>query len=87
MSFGKILFLLFLIIVWYIIKFISLIYHFKDIAEKPFLCPNCGEEFYVSWARLMFLPNFPLAFKKEMRLKCPHCKKRGMCKWQSEEDF
>ena len=52
----------------------------KEIAEKPFVCPNCGKEFYKKWNRLYFNGFTPKLTNKAI-LKCPHCKERDACRW------
>lgn len=52
----------------------------KEIAEKPFICPNCGKEFYKKWNQLYFNAFDPRLTKKSI-LKCPHCKTRDACRW------
>ena len=55
----------------------------KEIAEKPFVCPNCGGEFHVKWKRLWFKNCYALdgGFSNKAVLKCPHCKERDACRW------
>ena len=52
----------------------------KEIAEKPFICPNCGKEFHKKWNQLYF-SGFSLELTNKARLKCPHCKERDACRW------
>lgn len=52
----------------------------KEIAEKPFICPNCGKEFYKKWNQLYFNA-FDSRLTKKAILKCPHCKTRDACRW------
>ncbi len=52
----------------------------KEIAEKPFVCPNCGKEFYKKWSQLYF-HGFDPRLTNKARLKCPHCKERDACRW------
>ena len=52
----------------------------KEIAEKPFVCPNCGKEFYKKWNQLYFSSFTPKLTNKAI-LKCPHCKERDACRW------
>ena len=52
----------------------------KEIAEKPFVCPNCGKEFYKKWNQLYFNGFTPRLTNKAI-LKCPHCKERDACRW------
>ena len=87
MPFGAILIVILLGIAIFAATCIARYNKCEDIADSPFKCPNCDEEFKVSWARIMFTPNVSLVFNKRMRLKCPHCKMTDMCKWQSEFDL
>ena len=58
----------------FIIHFPELLYHMcvdinavdkcKEIAEKPFVCPNCGGEFHVKWKRLWFKKGYRRVQKK-----------------------
>ena len=52
----------------------------KEIAEKPFICPNCGKEFYKKWNQLYFNGFDPRLTNKAI-LKCPHCNQRDACRW------
>ena len=52
----------------------------KEIAEKPFICPNCGKEFYKKWNQLYF-NGFDPKYAKKAILKCPHCKEKDACRW------
>lgn len=52
----------------------------KEIAEKPFVCPNCGKEFYKKWGQLYFNAFTPKLTNKAI-LKCPHCKVTDACRW------
>ncbi len=52
----------------------------NEIAEKPFICPNCGKEFYKKWNQLYF-NGFDPKYAKKAILKCPHCKERDACRW------
>ena len=87
MTFGVILIVILLGIVLFIARCIARYSKCEDIADKPFKCPNCDEEFKVSWARIMFTPNVSLVFNKRLRLKCHHFKTTDLCKWQSEVDL
>ena len=52
----------------------------KEIAEKPFICPNCGKDFYKKWNQLYFNGFDPRLTNKAI-LKCPHCKEKDACRW------
>ena len=55
----------------------------KEFAKKPFVCPNCGNTFRVSWQRLFFrlLPLFAI---RKAPLKCVHCDRKDLCRWKEE---
>ena len=58
----------------------------RDSAQS-FSCPNCGKKFRLTWKQL--IPgNLQRHFRKNYRIvRCPHCKKKDMCKCQSSEDI
>lgn len=51
----------------------------EEITDKPFVCPNCGHEFYVSWYRMWFKKNSVYLWNSA-RLRCPNCGSKDMCK-------
>lgn len=53
----------------------------KEYAEKPFVCPNCGETFYVKWYHLWNGRECTLVVSEKAKVKCPHCKQTDMCRW------
>ena len=55
----------------------------KEIAEKPFVCPNCGGEFHINWKHLWFKNGYALegGLSNKAVLKCPHCKEKDACRW------
>ena len=55
----------------------------KEFAKKPFVCPNCGNTFRVSWQRLFF-NLIPLLAIKKAPLKCVHCERKDLCRWKEE---
>ena len=57
----------------------------KNYAEKPFVCPNCGEIFSVRWQNLWWYRNYTLIMNGKAKLKCPKCKVSDMCRWTGEE--
>lgn len=67
-------------LLFYLFVDISDIDKVKEIAEKPFICPNCGKEFYKKWNRLYF-NGFTPKLTNKARLKCPHCKETDFCRW------
>ena len=59
---------------------------FNEIASKPFVCPNCGQEFYAKWRRLWFKGAGLLTnTTNKAQLKCPHCKETDACRWTGME--
>ena len=67
-------------LLWYLCTDIDAVAYCKEIAEKPFICPNCGKEFHVKWNRLWFTGG-TLGFSNKVQLKCPHCKVTDACRW------
>ena len=67
---------------------LCLIHHtykrFQEYVETPFVCPNCGKTFYAKWYHLYFGRNVTLEMVKKVKLKCPHCKERDMCRWMKD---
>ncbi|MBQ7939945.1 MAG: hypothetical protein IJ281_06180 [Clostridia bacterium] len=55
----------------------------KEFAQKPFVCPNCGNTFRVSWQRLFF-KLLPLLAIRKAPLKCVHCDRKDLCRWKEE---
>ena len=55
----------------------------KEFAQKPFVCPNCGNTFRVSWQRLFF-KIIPLLAIRKAPLKCVHCDRKDLCRWKEE---
>lgn len=55
----------------------------KEFAQKPFVCPNCGNTFRVSWQRLLF-HLIPLLAIRKAPLKCVHCDRKDLCRWKEE---
>lgn len=50
----------------------------KDIADKGFVCPNCGKEFSPKWQSLYY--KLPSVYTYNVaKLRCPACKERDMC--------
>ena len=56
-------------------------HEYKDTAEKPFVCPNCGSEFHKKWYHLLFHRYNTIRAFGKANLKCPHCKVTDMCRW------
>lgn len=55
---------------------------YREIASKPFVCPNCGQEFYAKWRRLWFKGAGLLYHSSnKAQLKCSHCKVTDACRW------
>ena len=49
-----------------------------SLADKPFVCPNCGHRFYVKWYQLIFR-QFSVYTYNKANFKCPCCKMHDMC--------
>lgn len=72
------------VIIGFMIKNLPLIYEMKDISDTPFVCSNCGKNFYIKWYRFTF--NLPRYYTyHSIKCKCPHCKKVDMCKHSDNE--
>lgn len=72
-----------------IIDFIFDILHInrcREYVTRPFVCPNCGHEFYTRWYRLWFLREWTMVACKKAKLKCPSCGEKDMCRWTGEWD-
>ena len=52
----------------------------RSITSKPFVCPNCGQIFYVKWYQLLFFKAIPIYLYQSAKLKCPGCGIRDMCR-------
>lgn len=50
----------------------------QEITDKPFTCPNCGNEFYVNWYKMWF-KRHAVYLWKSAKLKCPNCGITDMC--------
>ena len=65
--------------VWFIIRrVLPAYYRLSEMAEKPFVCPNCGHRIYVKWYKLIF-KEFSIHVNNNVLLKCPKCKIKDMC--------
>lgn len=53
----------------------------QEIADKPFICPNCGHKFYVNWYQ-MFFKRMSVYTYKNANLKCPACGVTDMCRYE-----
>ena len=50
-----------------------------DIAAKNlFVCQSCGKELYPRWHEMVF-GRWTLYGRGEVKLRCPHCKKKEWC--------
>ena len=54
---------------------------YKKIVKKPFVCPNCGQEFYKKWYHLWLTGFSESGISNKAKLKCPHCKETDACRW------
>ena len=70
-------------ILWATMGIAFTIHKCKEYAEKPFVCPNCGNSFPVRPARLLW-GIIPLLAIKKSPLKCPHCDRTDLCRWKEE---
>ena len=56
----------------------------KEYAKKPFVCPNCGKNFFTKWYSLWFNREMTLVMTEKAKLRCPHCQQTDFCKWMSD---
>ena len=68
-----------------IILFFTSIEKYKSYAQKPFICPNCGEQIVAKWYNFLFWRWSAFYANRTLKLKCLHCKQVDMCKWTSDE--
>ena len=73
--------------IWDIIRWDYWIKEYKSTVEKPFMCPNCGKEFYKKWYHLLFHRYNTIRTFGKANLKCPHCKTRDACRWTGMDRF
>ena len=52
------------------------------ITSKPFVCPHCGQVFYVKWYQLLFFKPISIYLYQCAKFKCPGCGIRDMCRHQ-----
>lgn len=55
-----------------------------NYSEEEFVCPHCDKRFYTKWYKLMLSPCRLKMFRYTARLRCPACKKTGIC-WIPDE--
>ncbi len=54
------------------------IHEFEEIAEKTFVCSNCGHRFHVKKSQIFYKWKLIYLYKG-IPLKCPACKSRDFC--------
>jgi len=57
---------------------------FQEIANRPFICPNCGHRFYAKWYQIGRPLQASVYATGKAMLKCPECKEKDLCKWDSD---
>lgn len=72
------------IVLWRLLSFSNRIKSVKEYAQKPFVCPNCGEHFHVKWYKLFLIGYISLELSKKARLRCPKCGIADTCRWMNE---
>lgn len=60
-------------------RFLMSVAECEKITDKPFVCPNCGKEFYVNWYK-MWYKRISVRLWEGAKLKCPNCGMTDMCK-------
>lgn len=63
----------------FLIKWIPFKEMLISLADKPFICPNCGCKFYVKWYQLYF-KHYSVYAVNSAKFKCPSCGEVDMCK-------
>ncbi len=56
----------------------------KDVYEKTYVCPNCGEHFTARWYQMIYKRGSVYTYNAA-RLKCPCCHQKDMCSVAREE--
>ena len=56
----------------------------KAYACQPFVCPNCGEHFFVKWYKLWIYRDHTITLCGKAKLRCPKCREVDMCRWTGE---
>ena len=72
-------------IVYHVITSVSSAKRNREIAEKPFVCPNCGERFHIKWFQLYGPKGWQLMMQGQSMFRCPKCNKKDLCKWTGNE--
>lgn len=73
-------------VLWELVWWLIAINRLKEFAEKPFVCPNCGERFYIKWTKLFWYRDNSLDLIGKAKLKCPKCGEWDMCKRMDEAE-
>ncbi|MBQ7338113.1 MAG: hypothetical protein IJW40_06630 [Clostridia bacterium] len=50
-------------------------------AKDPFVCPNCGEKFYIKWWQLFVGRYLFVELTGKTVLTCPRCGQKDRCRW------
>lgn len=69
------------------ILFFDSIEKYKEYAQKPFVCPNCGNHIIAKWYSFLFWRWSTFYTNRTLKLKCHNCKQLDMCKWSSDEEI
>jgi len=72
-------------VVFCVLRFLPQMYRLKAMAEKDFICPNCGHRFRVKWYRLIF-KYMPVGIMGCAPFRCPKCREKDQCTWSGSRD-
>ena len=59
----------------------------QEVAEHSFVCPCCGEVFFVNWRRLNGIKLSQLEMWGMVRIKCPKCHETDWCRWTGNDSM
>ena len=74
---------------WHVWRRHELMEYTDEVMSHPFVCPNCGEKFYVKGSRFHIVNGtrrWHLETHGKLRLKCPHCNQVDWCRWTGKDE-